>query len=263
MIYNQKHAIFVALAGLFTSASAAPAHHAKSGHTSELLSPGLTEPVKLWTRGVTKEDYPEACMEAWEFFNQERCWCFTGCALDCNHGGWKVDPRRGKASEPGVPEKDLNPEMCEGVTDDYKKGCEELACDLVNNCDEVADDLKPGLDKIVSTGGYTCSAAATATKDLVWNGSWFCFVEKIGVFSDDMIGKPMDILYDGEVIKSTTVTHASDSYYHSTVGEASYVCQNPQSVDPSLTPGCVWSNGFLSTNTALATCQDRFSYQLK
>jgi len=148
MIYPQH--VFVAIAGLGL-ASAAPVRHTANSTIAHhaLLASGHAAPLG-YVQKIKESDYPEQCWQSWTLFNDYKCWCFTGCALDCSQGG-----------EAGVAGTTSNPEWCTTVTDEDKKSCEELSCDLVANCDEVADDLKPGVDKIVSTGGYTCPTPAT------------------------------------------------------------------------------------------------------
>jgi hypothetical protein len=256
MIYNQKQAIFVALAGLLTSATAAPAHHAKTGHTSELIAPG-EKPVDLAGR-IDKDKYPPACHEAWEFFTQERCWCFTGCALDCSDG-----------RSPGSPGKTMHPEWCKDLTDDEEIACEELACDLVNNCDEVADDLKPGLDKIVSTGGYTCPTASIHN-DVYRVGGYYCaYAEGFDTLNAETApkGRRIDFLFDGKVVSSpaSTITNLVYNYKHYSLGTyGGIVCNDYNTEQPKgeETPGCDWTSwGTGSSNWE--NCGPRFTYQLK
>jgi hypothetical protein len=223
MIYNQKQAIFVVLAGLFTSAKAAPAHHAKNGHTSELIAPG-EKPVDLAGR-IDKDKYPPACHEAWELFTQGTCWCFTGCALDCSDG-----------RSPGSPGKTMHPEWCKDVTADDQTACEELACDLVENCKDVSAELAPGLDKIVSTGGYTCVAGDVSHDFLIGGGAGGA----ICPFAKDVDGacpyqpeadyvnggKTIDLLFDGKVFATGLKPYFSSMshFTHGVSGPGCFAC---------------------------------------
>jgi hypothetical protein len=155
MIYNQKHATFVALASLLTSATAAPAYHAKNGHTSELLAPGAKPPGAMDLVGrIHPGQFSVGCWESYQIFSDMRCWCYTGCALDCPED---------MGRKPGTPGKEVHPDWCQNLPP--KENCELPTCDLEMNC---KDQPGEGLGKLESTGGFNCKAAQGAEVMDLW-----------------------------------------------------------------------------------------------
>jgi hypothetical protein len=185
MIYPQH--VLVALTGLGLASAAPAVHNAKKTHT--LVAPGDAKPLGL-VQKIKETDYTPSCYTAWELFDHSRCWCFTGCALDCSQGG-----------HPGTPGKDLHPQWCENLTDEDHASCEALTCDLVENCKDVDDDLKPGLDKIESTGSYDSCPKAEPMEGIDHHTDmWLC--GNVGPFYGQDpkpdLSKNYEVLYKGE-----------------------------------------------------------------
>jgi len=143
MIYNKAT---VYLAGLISMASAASVQHASKSHDA-LVAPGHASPMALSNKKINKDVYTEACYNSWKTFDEARCWCYTGCALDCSQGG-----------QPGVPgNQTRNSDKCQDVQPWVD--CRTQTFDLMDNCKDAdrtiqVDGAAPGVDKIAETAGY-------------------------------------------------------------------------------------------------------------
>jgi hypothetical protein len=123
---------------VFGGASAAPAAH-KANRVHKSLAERSLELVD-------KTSYTSQCYDAWVPFDKARCWCHTGCALDCSIG------KAGTAGD------SLHPDWC---TDDKKASlaeCESLTNSIITACDDEPAENKPGLGSLCSTAGYTGDA---------------------------------------------------------------------------------------------------------
>lgn len=99
--------------------------------------------------------YSKTCMEAWRPFDAARCWCYTGCALDCTQGG-----------SPGVPGNEVHPYWCGDHQKQTAEECMSLSCSMPEACGDAEAEQAPGLTFLAATGGYECpGAVATPMPD--------------------------------------------------------------------------------------------------
>jgi hypothetical protein len=149
MIYPQH--VFVALASLTSLVSAAPVNKRETGLVGvepiSLGNPedrGKTASVSL-PSDLNPSDYSTECYNAWTAFDHGRCWCHTGCALDCTNGG-----------VPGKAGSVIHPQWCEESMHLTKDACESITVSLTEACADVMDDKTkaPGLADVCETAGY-------------------------------------------------------------------------------------------------------------
>lgn len=139
-------ALTLVLAG--ASAAPAPAKNSVLQAAGEISAANSPENANL-VQKIFSAGYTEACFSAWHMFDSNRCWCYTGCGLDCSQGG-----------TPGTPGLEANPQWC--TAEDLfltKEQCKELTCELQANCEgqgKAVDSHDPGLTLTASTAGYTC-----------------------------------------------------------------------------------------------------------
>jgi hypothetical protein len=99
-----------------------------------------------------ESEYTTKCMDAWKPYNEARCWCFTGCALDCTHEPNAPD------GIPGVPGLDIHPHWCRPSKRSTVEDCHDLTCAVEAACaDEPNVDDIPGIGFLTLTGGYNCT----------------------------------------------------------------------------------------------------------
>jgi len=136
--------------GLVIAVSAAPARH--SSHAADALSAHSTELVV----NIKEEDYTSECWAAWQDFDSKRCWCWTGCALDCSQGG-----------HPAVEGKSIHPDWCTAGEYASKEDCSAPTLEVVKECP--TDARGPGVSSIAFTGAYTLPE--TETQAMQWSFS--------------------------------------------------------------------------------------------
>lgn len=142
--------------GLVIAVSAAPARH--SSHAADALSAHSTELLV----NIKEGDYTSKCWAAWQDYDSKRCWCYTGCALDCSQGG-----------TPGVAGMSLHPAWCTADKHASHEDCSAPTLKLAKECP--TDAAKgPGVSSIAFTGGY--ALPETAAQAMLWtftNGKVF------------------------------------------------------------------------------------------
>ena len=147
------------IALLLAGAAAAPAHSATKEKSPTAIKPvgevSLMSPMSNLTPEDYKEygDSPGECYFIWEMFDKARCWCHTGCALDCTQGG-----------TPGIPGNEIHPAWCSPGEAESEAECAPIVCELLEQCKDVPTSLAPGLSAIecaispkVTTGAATYS----------------------------------------------------------------------------------------------------------
>lgn len=215
MIYNTAS---VFLAGLISMTSAASVQHAPKSHNALMAgqTPNMagqspkpeSAPYEL-VQNIKEKDYPQECFDHWKIFNYGRCWCHTGCALDCDQGG-----------TPGIPAKDVHPEWC-SERPTTPEECKPTVCDLVSACKGVDTSLVPGIGNLTDTAGITCEdieapqgvAKGNAIAGFVaaWEGmiEEAVFYFPLGTFGDmepnTIIEKSWSIEYNGKTWTSSSM----------------------------------------------------------
>jgi len=114
---------------------------AEISHEMTRLDTLITDNVRLLD--YPKSTYSDACIAAWEPFNDNRCWCYSGCALDCTHEPEAAD------GVPGTPGLNIHPSWCGSCRRADWFECGDLTKAIVNDCSqENGAELTPGVDKL-------------------------------------------------------------------------------------------------------------------
>jgi len=115
--------------------------HATVAEEMTRLDDLITDNVRLLD--YPRSTYSDACMAAWEPFNDNRCWCYSGCALDCTHEPEAAD------GVPGTPGLNIHPSWCGSCRRADWFECGDLTKAIVNDCSqENGAELTPGVDKL-------------------------------------------------------------------------------------------------------------------
>lgn len=242
MLYDKKHAIFVALASLFTSASAAPASTAGNALTAPDNMLDHVVPTVLSNKKVAKAGFSEDCLAAWSFFDASKCWCHTGCALDCSQRG-----------RPGTPGKDIHPDDCTDAPP--KESCLEQVCDLVGTC--VGDDatrkvdgVATGLDKLLTTAGYDCSVFEKIVKEDIPIPKWIMSKDNANCDATcQAVGKACNVTALKEIVTITELNAAENEL----VNPPSRSFPSPV-VDVGWAPAWYSSRAFMPFDNSVSTC---------
>jgi hypothetical protein len=218
MIYNTAS---VVLAGLISIVSAASVQHAPKSHNALVA----TEHTIQLLQKINKNDYSEACLQVWETFDKARCWCYTGCALDCSQGG---DPQ---GDEPKKPGNQTHSEWCQDVQP--WEDCRTETFDLMDNCKDAdrtiqVDGAAPGVDKIAETAGYQRADVPTLIPNAI-DGHLDVQLSVTAVQHPEYLSvifpankntitteEKYDIFYDGEkVVDAAAPIHITGAFTHS------------------------------------------------
>jgi hypothetical protein len=131
------------IALLLAGSSAVPARHSHEAKT-------LAHSTKIHNFAIDRNQYSAQCLAARDSFDEARCYCKTGCFIDCGNNGTAGEPRR-----------ITNPEQCTGTIDDA--ACAERTCTVLQACDPDNDSANrgdmPGFDYLLTTSGYDCTSS--------------------------------------------------------------------------------------------------------